>query len=109
MTRHVVGAVEEFEVGAGRAVEVDGLPIAIFNVDGEFHAISNRCIHKGGPLGQGVLHSDLPTIDKERKSVHCPWHFWEFDLETGRSVVDDRVGLRTFDVSVDGDEVVVEI
>lgn len=109
MTRHVVGSVDEIPPGEGKSVEVDGLPVAIFNVEGEYYGISNRCIHKGGPLGEGVLHSDLPTIDEDRKSLHCPWHYWEFDLETGRSVVDESKGLRTFDVSIDDEQIVVNV
>ncbi|RQH02329.1 Rieske (2Fe-2S) protein [Natrarchaeobius oligotrophus] len=109
MTEHVVASVDEIPNGNGKAVEVDGLPIAIFNVEGDYYAISNRCVHMGGPLGEGVLHSELPTVDPDRTSVHCPWHYWEFDLETGRSVVNDKTGLRTFDVSVEDGEIVVDL
>ncbi|WP_435317025.1 Rieske (2Fe-2S) protein [Haloarchaeobius sp. TZWSO28] len=109
MTKHHVATADEIPPGKGQSFEVDGLPIAVFNVDGEYYGISNRCVHKGGPLGKGVLHSDLPSIDPERNSVHCPWHFWEFDLETGRSIVDKSTGLRTFDVTVDDGKITVEI
>jgi 3-phenylpropionate/trans-cinnamate dioxygenase ferredoxin subunit len=33
--------------------------------------------------------------------LRCPWHGWEFDLDTGRSLMTPtRVGIRTYPVSV---------
>ena len=37
----------------------------------------------------------------------CPWHGWEFDLETGRALFDDRVRVRTFEASVEGDAILL--
>jgi nitrite reductase/ring-hydroxylating ferredoxin subunit len=31
-------------------VEVDGDPVALFHIDGHFHAIDDVCTHDGGPL-----------------------------------------------------------
>lgn len=109
MTEHTVASADEIPEGEGKIVEVDGLSMAIFNVEGEFYGVSNRCIHKGGPLGEGFLHSELPVVDTERKSVHCPWHYWEFDLETGRHKVNPSQGIRAFDVSEEDGNVVVSI
>jgi nitrite reductase/ring-hydroxylating ferredoxin subunit/multimeric flavodoxin WrbA len=50
--------------------------IAVFNLDGTFHAISNSCIHKGGPLSKGSLDGDIVT---------CPWHGWKYSVKTGKS------------------------
>jgi len=61
--------------GAHAQVDVDGQPVVVFNVHGALFAISARCTHVGGPLGEGRL-SD--------HRVECPWHGSEFDLETGR-------------------------
>jgi len=102
MTRHVLGDPSEFPEGTGVGVEVDGLPIAVYRVDGEFYALSNRCPHKGGPMFEG-------TVDAEACSVQCPWHGWEWDLASGRFVVDERQRLRTFDVGVEGGSVVLDL
>ena len=40
--------------GHGIVAEVNGKTLAVFNVDGAFHAIDNTCIHRGGPLGEGI-------------------------------------------------------
>lgn len=102
MTRHVVGEPSEFPEGVGVGVEVDGLPIAVFRVDGEFYGVQNRCPHKGGPLYRG-------DVNAEACSVQCPWHAWEWDLESGAFAVDDRQRLRRFEVSVEDGSVVVEL
>lgn len=109
MTEHIVASTEELDEGEGKTIEVDGLSIALFNVEGEYYAVSNRCTHKGGPLGEGFLNSELPTFNEEDKTVHCPWHFWEFDLETGKNPVNPDASIRAFDVSVSGDDVILTL
>jgi nitrite reductase (NADH) small subunit/3-phenylpropionate/trans-cinnamate dioxygenase ferredoxin subunit len=60
--------------GEGRTVEIRGRRIALWNVEGRFHAIDDTCPHRGGPLGAGVL---------DGGRVHCPLHGWAFDPTTG--------------------------
>lgn len=60
-------------------VHVGDRDVAVFHVDGEFHALDNTCSHEGGPLGQGMLFGS---------TVSCPWHFAEFDVRTGESLDD---------------------
>lgn len=67
--------VDEVVDGRGHAVEVEGLPIAIFNDGGRFHVLIGRCPHAGGLLGQGWI---------EEGEAVCPLHRWQFKLETGR-------------------------
>jgi 3-phenylpropionate/trans-cinnamate dioxygenase ferredoxin subunit len=44
----------------------------------------------------------------DQRVIRCPWHGWEFDLETGRSLLEPRrFGLRTFRVSQDDGQVVL--
>ena len=62
----------------GRAVEVAGQQIAIFNLDGRVLAIDNACPHKGGPLCDGIVSGT---------TVVCPLHGHRFDLETGMPVL----------------------
>ena len=60
-----VAQASELEPNLGKLVEVQGKKIALFNVDGKFHAIDNTCTHRGGPLSEGELEGD---------EVTCPWH-----------------------------------
>lgn len=106
--RHVVCRADEIAPGAARRIEIEGREIAIFNVNGEFAAIGDRCPHEGASLckGQviGLAQSDEPgryRMVREGEFVRCPWHGWEFDLKTGRSWCDPaRTRVKSYDVSV---------
>src|ERR1700753_581459 len=112
MTKHVVGPVDSIPPGSQRRVEVDGRGIAVFNVDGRFHALRDVCPHQGAPLSQGhvvsVLAAERPgqyEFCAARKHVRCPWHGWEYDLETGRSWYDPKKNrVKSFQVSVEHGE-----
>jgi nitrite reductase/ring-hydroxylating ferredoxin subunit len=66
---------DEVEPGRGRAVEVDGLRIAVFNDAGMYHALLGRCPHANGPMGLGWI---------EDGEAVCPLHRWRFRLKDGR-------------------------
>jgi nitrite reductase (NADH) small subunit len=53
-----VAQASELEPNHGKLVEVQGKKIALFNLDGKFHAIDNTCTHRGGPLSEGELEGD---------------------------------------------------
>ena len=86
--------------GGCKQVELAGEAVAVFNVAGRLHAIQNSCIHRGGPLSEGDLDGDLVT---------CPWHFWQYDVVTGKTSDFPDTGLEVFQVRVEGDDVLVEV
>lgn len=79
-------------------VVVLGHPVALFNVGGSFHAVSNVCLHRGGPIGEGTLDGPIVT---------CPLHGWEYDVRTGKNVSNPLARLRTYAVRVEADDVLV--
>jgi nitrite reductase (NADH) small subunit len=111
-----VGPLGEIPEGGGVLVVADGTEVGVFRVRGELHAYENRCSHQGGPVCTGeivgryeqMLNPD-GTVRGERfvddePRIACPWHGWEYDLETGRCTADRRFGLRRIPVVVrDGD------
>lgn len=106
--RYVVGTINELSPGERKIVDVAGRSIGIFNIDGEWFAMRNRCPHQGaelctGPLW-GLVEGDVPgdfRYDPRRRVVSCPWHGWEFDVMTGRSVCEPvRLRARSYDVEV---------
>lgn len=64
----------ELPAGAFRAVDVDGIEVAVFNVGGRFYAIENVCTHDGGILTGGKIEGD---------QVICPRHGARFSIVTG--------------------------
>ena len=89
----------DLEEGRGITVEVNGEQIAIFNVGGNFHAISNTCAHRGGPLGEG---------DLSGKEVTCPWHGWTYDVTTGNAT-HTQASIKTYPVKVEGEDILVGV
>lgn len=95
---HKVARVSDVPPGTGRPVDVNGRRVALFNVEGTFHAIDNGCPHAGGPLGEGFLLGCVVT---------CPFHFWQFDVRSGQSPEFPEARVACFPVRVDGDQVSV--
>ena len=94
------GKAAEVAQGTIREFQVEGKAVAIANVGGKFHAISNTCLHRGGPLGEGVLEGNIVT---------CPWHGWEYDVTTGKIKQNATVGVASYPVEVRGDDIFVDV
>jgi nitrite reductase/ring-hydroxylating ferredoxin subunit len=95
-----VARVNEFPAKTGRQVTVDGRWVAVFNVDGAYYAIDANCLHRGGPLAEGMVGQCIVT---------CPWHGWQFDLRSGALIQDPRVGVARHETRVVGDEIQVKL
>ncbi len=67
----------ELPPGERLFVEIEGLPIVIFNIAGQFYAIADVCSHDDGPVGEG---------DLEGYCIVCPRHGAEFDVRTGKVI-----------------------
>lgn len=109
MQRHVVARVREFPPETRCIVEVDGRSIGVFNIRGSFVALRNRCPHQGAPLCLGLIldrvAAERPyalSFEDDQEVIKCPWHGWEFDVRTGRSVFNPhRVRVRAYEVTVE--------
>jgi nitrite reductase (NADH) small subunit/3-phenylpropionate/trans-cinnamate dioxygenase ferredoxin subunit len=95
-----VAQVCDIPPGTGRTVEVRGIWIALFNVDGAFYAIDNACPHAGGPLGEGKLNDTV---------VECPWHGWKFSVVSGERVGNSNFQVACCEVRVEGTHVQIAL
>jgi nitrite reductase (NADH) small subunit len=101
--------------GAVRMLEIGGHRIGLYRVSGSLYALADRCPHRGAPLCSGMIttpvetEGDQITLGARRSIVRCPWHKWEFEIATGRSLVDARLRVRRYAVRLDGDDVVVTL
>ena len=93
-------AAADLPPGACTEVAVGGRAVALYNVDGRFYATANQCLHRGGPLGQGML--DGP-------SVMCPWHAWSWDVTTGENTANAELKMTCYDVQVEDGQVYVRV
>jgi len=102
----VVGPVEEFEPNTRRVVRAGSREIGVFRVADRFFAIRNRCPHQGGPLASGRVFrrpsADVPgeiTLGDD-VLIACPWHGWQWDMETGEAFAPDDPRVKAYRVHV---------
>ena len=96
-----IARVEDIDEGKGKAFEIGEKRIAIFHVDGKFHAIDDACPHAGASLAEGYL---------ENGKVGCPWHYAEFELTTGKHChAPATCGVNVYPVTLEGGEVIVGV
>lgn len=95
-----VASLGDLKPGAAMKVEVSGKEIALFNVGGTVCALDNTCLHRGGPLGEGMLEGDVVT---------CPWHMWEYNVRTGEKVGVPSIKVARYEVQVEGDDIKVAV
>jgi NAD(P)H-dependent nitrite reductase small subunit len=102
MTEYLVAKIDDMSENSVRAVKAGRHVVAVYRVDGEFYALHNTCPHKGGAMCDGMI---VP----EKLVVRCPWHHWNWRLDSGELESDPRQKIRQFDVKVVGDEVVLTV
>lgn len=100
MTDYFVGKIDEITEGRGVAVQAGQRQISVFRFADDFFAIANSCPHKGASLCEGEVLGD-------KRMVRCPWHHWNWHVDSGCLEADPRQRLRTYKVLVEGDDVIV--
>tara|TARA_A100000164_G_C21443343_1_gene556571 strand:- start:125 stop:538 length:414 start_codon:yes stop_codon:yes gene_type:complete len=137
MPKYVVAVADEILPGERKLVNVRGRPILIFNVDGDYFGILDRCPHQGASLCKGKLvglvEADRPgqyNFTRNNEIIRCAWHGWEFDIRTGKSrcepekikatqynvetkigsdIIEEAYEAETFNVTVENNYVIVNL
>lgn len=86
--------------GERKIVSVGTLSIGVFHHNGQWYALHNSCLHRGGPVCTGPLDGDTLT---------CPWHGFQYDIKTGEFLSDHSACLDTYAVSIEAGQVVVAV
>ncbi len=101
MPFHPAAKVQDIPENSGVECRINGRSIAIFKLqNGELHAISNLCPHRGASLVTGELRG---------KTITCPLHAWKYDVTNGKN--QDQADDQTlcYKLKVEGDQVFVEM
>lgn len=85
---------EAKEISCGERV------ICVANVNGTISAMDNVCLHRGGPLGQGVIEGD---------KLVCPWHGWQWNPKTGEAAHNPNARLAVYPLKIEDQSVMIEI
>lgn len=112
-----LGPASEFPVGEFRLVSVGRREIGVLrHEDGRVHAVRNLCPHKGAPMCKfGTTGTFMPgppgklEWGREGEILRCPWHGFEFEIETGaRPYSDSRMRLRVYPARIENGDVVID-
>lgn len=95
-----VARTDEIADGCRKIIEVDGVSIGVFHHQGGWYAVRNYCLHRGGPVATGTLEGD---------TLICPWHQFKYNVTTGQLLVDPRVCLDTYPVTVNDGSVYLTV
>ncbi len=84
-------ALADLPVDGGRSVLLDGRLLAVFRIGDEVVALDGACLHRGGPVAEGIVRDGVVT---------CPWHFWRYEVVSGELLGDRGQALRRYPTTV---------
>lgn len=96
----VVAQTAEVPEGERKIVQVDNLSIGVFHHQGNWYALRNSCLHRGGPVATGRLQGETLT---------CPWHGYQYNLTSGELLTDPKARLEMYPVEVRNGEIHLQI
>ena len=116
MTDVLLGTLEDFPEGDCKVLAIGEFELGVFKLDGKLVAWENDCPHAQGPVCQGRIFNKVEEMILAdgrsgglafgpRRQVVCPWHGYEFDIETGKHPGDPRYRLRNVPLDIRGGEV----
>ena len=101
MAWHRAASRSELAEGAVVGVEIEGTPVALYNLGGRIHATHGVCTHAYAMLADGFVEGD---------KIECPLHQGMFDIPTGKALCAPLLeDVRTYAVKIEGDDVLVDL
>ncbi|MBU0983082.1 MAG: Rieske (2Fe-2S) protein [candidate division Zixibacteria bacterium] len=94
-----MGKVTDLPPGRSLEKRIMARRIAVFNDGGRLYGIESDCKHMRASLANGDVADGVVT---------CRWHGWKYDLETGECLTNDGFRLKRYDVTVIGDDIILE-
>ena len=89
---------EALPIGKSAIISAWEAEIALFNYKGKYYAITNKCPHRGAPLGEGRIEEGI---------VICPNHEWRFKLENGANMQNPELFIPTYPVKVKNENIYI--
>ena len=119
--RHLAGRSDSIPEHGRLVLDIGDKTVGIFRVGGRLFAYENTCPHMGGPVCQGLV---IPAVrevlndkqastgyafDESEMRIVCPWHGYEFSIETGSHPGKHSIRLTQVAVEEEGGEVYVTV
>jgi len=113
-----VARLEDLKDSVPFPLEIEGRPVGVCKVGDKVYAFRNMCPHRRAPLAAGTVEgtmlpvSEVPKLEygMEGKVLRCPWHGWEFSIETGESLfINESSKVKTYATAVRDGDVYVDL
>ena len=119
--RHLAARSDSIPEKGRLVIDIGETTVGLFRVGGKLFAYENNCPHMGGPVCQGLI---IPAVrelisdtqvstgyafDESEMRIVCPWHGYEFNIETGSHPAKESIRLKRVAVEEDGGEVYVSL
>jgi 3-phenylpropionate/trans-cinnamate dioxygenase ferredoxin subunit len=92
-----IASIDELADGERLIFEINELPVALFNLGGQYYALADLCSHDDGPVAEGEM---------EGLEIVCPRHGARFSMETGEALtLPAVVDIPAYPVRVVGDDI----
>lgn len=100
----------ELKDGDVRIVATKDVEVGVYRHAGKLYAYRNLCLHQGGPVCEGVRLGKVEDVigadrtlqgqrfNTDEMHIICPWHGYEYKLETGECAADPKLRLQRFKV-----------
>jgi nitrite reductase/ring-hydroxylating ferredoxin subunit len=89
---------------------IDGINVGAAKINNNYKVILNVCPHAAAEVCKGIIRDLIFSntvgeflINENNQTLVCPWHRWEFDLNTGKSVVKSKLKIRIFETFVENE------
>ena len=102
MGHQKVCTLSELPNNSQKIVSLGNRKIALFHFNNKISAMANACLHKAGPLGLGVVSSKYDGL-----YVTCPWHGWEYNIETGSAPPGFPDQQALYEVKLEGENILI--
>ncbi|HKW04744.1 MAG TPA: Rieske 2Fe-2S domain-containing protein [Nitrososphaerales archaeon] len=114
-----VGEISEFDELVPKVIILGEARVFVYLHRGKFYAYADKCPHQGGPACEGDVRGRVigsvnkkslyfESVSKDQYSIVCPWHGVEYDLQSGMCRTDRRMRLRSYEVLVEGKDVLLK-
>lgn len=116
--KHLVCSLDELSQVRKKAIVINKRPVVVvYSEQGSLYALRDVCPHKGPCLSDGMLDKNCQgsaageyIFDRDAEVLRCPWHSWEFDIRTGKSLfAPEKVRVKTYPVTIEDGDVYVEL
>lgn len=110
-----VATVEELAEGVPKVVSAQGREVVLVRWQERVYALRNICPHMSQSFLLGTVRGRAGgtvgevSFDDAAPALSCPWHQFQYDLETGQCLVDKKLRVRSYPVTLAGGRVVLEM